>query len=77
MDLTPAPILLAEIVGMILDEGFNIICFVYECHLSYHLMAHRSNEDAMEVIVGLIPANFCAISEFDLLVSMTLDCARL
>ena len=77
MDLSPREVLLAERVRTILIEGRNIVSFVFECHFSYYLMTHRSNEDATQVVIALIPANLRAIIEFSLLVSMALDSARL
>ena len=77
MDLSPYEVLLTERVRMILVEAGNIVSFVLECHFSYNLMAHRSNEDATQVVVALIPANLRAITEHSLLVPMALDGARL
>ena len=77
MDLTPSEVLLAESVSMILVEGCDIVRLVLEGHFSYQLMTHRTNEDAIKVVIVLIPANLSAISEFDLLVSVALDSAIL
>ena len=77
MDLSPREVLLAERVRIILIEARNVVSFVLECHFSYNLMAHRSNEDATQVVVALIPANLRAITEHSLLVPMALDGARL
>ena len=77
MDLSPHEVLLAERVRIILIEARNVVSFIFECHFSYYLVTHRSNEDATQVVIALVPANFRAIIEFSLLVSMALDGARL
>ena len=76
MDLTPTEVLLAERVGMVLVEGLDIVGLVGKCHFPCQLMAHRSNEDAIEAVIVRIKANLGAIFEFDQFVPMALDSAR-
>lgn len=55
MDFTPREILLAKRIRVILVEACEVISFVSEDDLASKLMAHSSKENAMEVVVILIP----------------------
>ena len=77
MQLTPAKVLLAEHVRVILVEARDIIRFVGEGHLALHLVAHCPQKDPMQVVIVMIPSDKCPVLELDLFVTEAINVACL
>lgn len=77
VDLTPAEILLTEIVRSELDKPSHPVCLVCVGHRTRELMIHGAYENTIEVVVVLIPADFSAVSEPTLLKTEAVDVTRL